>query len=75
MGGYGHSRLREFLLGGATYELLHKAPGASLARALKAHQQRCGVHRLQARGHRAFSQAIGDEVRSLTTELMKDALT
>jgi nucleotide-binding universal stress UspA family protein len=26
MGGYGHSRLREFLLGGATYELLHKAP-------------------------------------------------
>jgi nucleotide-binding universal stress UspA family protein len=26
MGGYGHSRLREWLLGGATYELLHKAP-------------------------------------------------
>ena len=25
MGGYGHSRLREWLLGGATYELLHKA--------------------------------------------------
>jgi nucleotide-binding universal stress UspA family protein len=26
MGGYGHSRLREWLLGGATYGLLHKAP-------------------------------------------------
>ena len=26
MGGYGHSRLREWLLGGATYELLHHAP-------------------------------------------------
>jgi nucleotide-binding universal stress UspA family protein len=26
MGGYGHSRLREWLLGGATYELLQKAP-------------------------------------------------
>jgi nucleotide-binding universal stress UspA family protein len=26
MGGFGHSRLREWLLGGATYELLHKAP-------------------------------------------------
>jgi nucleotide-binding universal stress UspA family protein len=26
MGGYGHSRLREWFLGGATYELLHKAP-------------------------------------------------
>jgi nucleotide-binding universal stress UspA family protein len=26
MGGYGHSRLREWLLGGATFELLHKAP-------------------------------------------------
>jgi nucleotide-binding universal stress UspA family protein len=26
MGGYGHSRLREWLLGGATYELLHRAP-------------------------------------------------
>jgi nucleotide-binding universal stress UspA family protein len=26
MGGYGHSRLREWLLGGATYELMHKAP-------------------------------------------------
>jgi nucleotide-binding universal stress UspA family protein len=26
MGGYGHSRLREWLLGGATYALLHKAP-------------------------------------------------
>jgi len=26
MGGYGHSRLREWLLGGVTYELLHKAP-------------------------------------------------
>jgi len=25
MGGYGHSRLREWLLGGATYELLHGA--------------------------------------------------
>jgi nucleotide-binding universal stress UspA family protein len=25
-GGYGHSRLREWLLGGVTYELLHKAP-------------------------------------------------
>jgi nucleotide-binding universal stress UspA family protein len=25
-GGYGHSRLREWLLGGATYALLHKAP-------------------------------------------------
>jgi nucleotide-binding universal stress UspA family protein len=26
MGGYGHSRLREWLLGGMTYELLHQAP-------------------------------------------------
>lgn len=26
MGGYGHSRLREWLLGGATYELLHRSP-------------------------------------------------
>jgi nucleotide-binding universal stress UspA family protein len=26
MGGYGHSRLREWLLGGVTYTLLHKAP-------------------------------------------------
>ena len=26
MGGYGHSRLREWLLGGVTYELLHDAP-------------------------------------------------
>jgi nucleotide-binding universal stress UspA family protein len=26
MGGYGHSRLREWLLGGATYRLLHEAP-------------------------------------------------
>jgi nucleotide-binding universal stress UspA family protein len=26
MGGYGHSRLREWLIGGATYELLHKSP-------------------------------------------------
>jgi nucleotide-binding universal stress UspA family protein len=26
MGGYGHSRLREWLLGGVTYELLRKAP-------------------------------------------------
>ena len=26
MGGYGHSRLREWLLGGVTYELLHHAP-------------------------------------------------
>ena len=26
MGGYGHSRLREWLLGGRTYELLHNAP-------------------------------------------------
>jgi nucleotide-binding universal stress UspA family protein len=26
MGGYGHSRLREWLLGGVTYELLHQAP-------------------------------------------------
>ena len=26
MGGYGHSRLREWLLGGVTYELLHEAP-------------------------------------------------
>jgi nucleotide-binding universal stress UspA family protein len=25
MGGYGHSRLREWLLGGTTYELLHEA--------------------------------------------------
>jgi nucleotide-binding universal stress UspA family protein len=25
MGGYGHSRLREWLLGGTTYELLHGA--------------------------------------------------
>jgi nucleotide-binding universal stress UspA family protein len=26
MGGYGHSRLREWLLGGVTYELMHEAP-------------------------------------------------
>jgi nucleotide-binding universal stress UspA family protein len=26
MGGYGHSRLREWLLGGATYEMMHNAP-------------------------------------------------
>jgi nucleotide-binding universal stress UspA family protein len=26
MGGYGHSRLREWLLGGATYGLMHKSP-------------------------------------------------
>jgi nucleotide-binding universal stress UspA family protein len=26
MGGYGHSRLREYLLGGVTYDLLHQAP-------------------------------------------------
>jgi nucleotide-binding universal stress UspA family protein len=26
MGGYGHSRMREWLLGGATYELLRRAP-------------------------------------------------
>jgi nucleotide-binding universal stress UspA family protein len=26
MGGYGHSRLREMLLGGVTYELLHECP-------------------------------------------------
>lgn len=26
MGGYGHSRLREWLLGGTTYELLHRSP-------------------------------------------------
>ena len=26
MGGYGHSRLRETLLGGVTYELLHECP-------------------------------------------------
>jgi nucleotide-binding universal stress UspA family protein len=26
MGGYGHSRLREWLLGGATRDLLHHAP-------------------------------------------------
>ena len=26
MGGYGHSRLREWLLGGVTHELLHQAP-------------------------------------------------
>lgn len=26
MGGYGHSRLREWLLGGVTYQLMHKAP-------------------------------------------------
>jgi nucleotide-binding universal stress UspA family protein len=25
MGGYGHSRLREWFLGGTTYELLHEA--------------------------------------------------
>jgi nucleotide-binding universal stress UspA family protein len=30
MGGYGHSRLREWLLGGVTYELLHQAPVALL---------------------------------------------
>jgi nucleotide-binding universal stress UspA family protein len=26
MGGYGHSRLREWLLGGVTYQLMHQAP-------------------------------------------------
>jgi nucleotide-binding universal stress UspA family protein len=26
MGGYGHSRLREWLLGGATYTLMHESP-------------------------------------------------
>jgi nucleotide-binding universal stress UspA family protein len=26
MGGYGHFRLREWLLGGVTYSLLHEAP-------------------------------------------------
>jgi nucleotide-binding universal stress UspA family protein len=26
MGGYGHSRVREWLLGGATYKLLRHAP-------------------------------------------------
>jgi nucleotide-binding universal stress UspA family protein len=26
MGGYGHSRMREWLLGGVTYELMHEAP-------------------------------------------------
>jgi len=26
MGGYGHSRLREWLLGGVTYDLMHEAP-------------------------------------------------
>jgi len=26
MGGYGHSRLREWLLGGVTYELLRRSP-------------------------------------------------
>jgi nucleotide-binding universal stress UspA family protein len=26
MGGYGHSRLREWLLGGVTYQLMHHAP-------------------------------------------------
>ena len=26
LGGYGHSRLREWILGGTTYDLLHKAP-------------------------------------------------
>jgi nucleotide-binding universal stress UspA family protein len=26
MGGYGHSRLREWLLGGVTFELLREAP-------------------------------------------------
>jgi nucleotide-binding universal stress UspA family protein len=26
MGGYGHLRLREWLLGGVTYNLLHEAP-------------------------------------------------
>jgi nucleotide-binding universal stress UspA family protein len=26
MGGYGHSRLREWILGGVTYDLMHEAP-------------------------------------------------
>lgn len=26
MGGYGHSKMREWLLGGATYEMMHKSP-------------------------------------------------
>lgn len=34
-GGYGHSRLREWLLGGVTYELLHQASAAALARPLE----------------------------------------
>ena len=30
MGGYGHSKLREWLLGGATYEMMHNAPSPLL---------------------------------------------
>jgi len=30
MGGYGHSRLREWLLGGATYEMMHDSPAPLL---------------------------------------------
>jgi nucleotide-binding universal stress UspA family protein len=30
MGGYGHSRLREWLLGGATYDMMHRSPTALL---------------------------------------------
>jgi nucleotide-binding universal stress UspA family protein len=30
MGGYGHSRLREWLAGGTTYALLHQAPAPLL---------------------------------------------
>jgi nucleotide-binding universal stress UspA family protein len=26
MGGYGHSRFREWLLGGVTYDLMHESP-------------------------------------------------
>jgi nucleotide-binding universal stress UspA family protein len=36
MGGYGHSKLREWLLGGASYEMLHNAAGATPDRALNA---------------------------------------
>jgi len=30
MGGYGHSRLREWLLGGTTYDMMHHSPAPLL---------------------------------------------
>ena len=32
LGGYGHSRVREWLLGGVTYKLMHQSPFRCLCR-------------------------------------------